>query len=60
MKTVTPAYKIRSKSVAQFVNGCMGMLLSLQIVVIAVIEFACILKSTELVERLIAAMVFVK
>ena len=60
MKTVTPAYKIRSKSIAQFVNGCMGELHLLKIGVIVVIMFTRIWKSTKLVERLIAVMVFVK
>lgn len=58
MKTATPVYKI--KSIAQFVSGCMGKLLVLKIGVIAVIVFTHILKSTKLVEHLIAVLFFVK
>lgn len=60
MKTVTSAYKVRSKSIAQFVNGCIGKLLLLKIGLIAVIVFTHILKSTKLVECLIAVMFFAK
>lgn len=56
MKTVTSAYKMRSKSAAPFVSGCMGKLLPLKMGVIAMIVVTHILKST----KLIAVVVFLK
>lgn len=54
MKTVAPAYKIRSKFIVQCVSGCTGKLLLLKTCVIAVIVITHILKSTKLAECLIA------
>lgn len=50
MKTVTPAYKVRSKFIVQCVSGCMEELLLLKTCVIAVIVITHILKSTKLAE----------